>query len=86
MSIVTWIFLGLISGFIGSKVVNGTGQGLVGDLVLGVVGAILGGAAFHFFGQTGVTGFNVWSVFVSVIGAILALVAYHAVVGRRTRA
>jgi uncharacterized membrane protein YeaQ/YmgE (transglycosylase-associated protein family) len=86
MSIIGWIFLGLISGFIGSKVVNGSGQGLVRDMILGVVGAVVGGGVFRFVGQTGVTGFNVWSVFVAVIGAILVLVAYHAVAGRRSRA
>jgi uncharacterized membrane protein YeaQ/YmgE (transglycosylase-associated protein family) len=86
MSIIAWILLGLISGFIASKVVNGSGEGLLTDMVLGVVGAIVGGGAFHMLGQTGVTGFNLWSVFVSVIGAVLVLVAYHALSGRRSHA
>jgi len=83
MSIIAWILLGLVSGFLASKVVNGSGEGLVLDMVLGVVGAFVGGAAFHLVGQTGVTGFNIWSIFVSVVGSILVLVAYHAVRGRR---
>ena len=84
MSIVAWILLGLLSGFIASKIVNGTGEGLLLDMLLGVIGAFVGGAAFHLVGQTGVTGFNLWSVFVSVLGSILVLVAYHAIAGRRS--
>ena len=68
MSIITWIFLGLISGFIASKVVNGSGQGIFRDMVLGVLGAFVGGVMFQIIGRTGVTGFNLWSVFVSAIG------------------
>lgn len=86
MSILAWILLGLIAGFIASKLVVGSGKGLVMDLVLGVVGAFVGGGLFHLVGRTGVTGFNLWSVFVSVIGAVVVLVAYHAVSGRRSAA
>ena len=82
MSILGWILLGLLSGFIASKMVNGTGEGLFRDMILGVVGAFVGGAAFHRMGHTGVTGFNVWSLFVSVIGSVVILVAYHALRGR----
>jgi uncharacterized membrane protein YeaQ/YmgE (transglycosylase-associated protein family) len=77
MSIIAWIFLGLISGFIASKLVTGSGKGLLTDMVLGVVGAFVGGATFNYFGNVGVTGFNIWSVFVSVVGAVLVLVAYR---------
>ena len=84
MSIIGWIVLGLIAGFIASKVVNKTGEGLVLDIVLGIVGAIVGGWLFAAFGGTGVTGFNLYSMFVAVIGAVVVLVVYHAVVGRRT--
>jgi uncharacterized membrane protein YeaQ/YmgE (transglycosylase-associated protein family) len=86
MSIIAWILLGLVAGFIASKVVNGTGEGLFLDMALGVVGAFVGGAAFHLIGHAGVTGFNLWSLFVSVMGSILVLIAYHAVRGRRARA
>ena len=86
MSIVAWIVLGLVSGFIASKLVRGSGEGIVTDMVLGIVGAVVGGAAFHLFGQTGITGFNLWSVFVAVIGAVLVLMTYHAAFsGRRSR-
>jgi uncharacterized membrane protein YeaQ/YmgE (transglycosylase-associated protein family) len=83
MSILGWIVLGLIAGFIGSKVVNKRGEGLILDIVLGIVGAIVGGFLFTQFGAAGVTGFNLYSMFVAVIGAIVILVLYHAVVGRR---
>jgi uncharacterized membrane protein YeaQ/YmgE (transglycosylase-associated protein family) len=83
MSIFAWIILGLISGFIGSKLVNKTGEGLVLDLVLGVVGAVVGGWLFGMFGAAGVTGLNVWSLLVSVVGAVATLVVYHSVVRSR---
>ncbi len=83
MSIIAWIILGLIAGFIGSKIVNRSGQGLVLDIVLGVVGAVVGGFIFNLVGAVGVTGLNVYSLVVAVIGAIVVLVIYHAVAGRR---
>ena len=78
MSILAWIVLGLIAGFIGSKIVNKTGEGLVLDIVLGIIGAVVGGYLFNLFGAAGVTGVNLYSLFVSVIGAVLVLVMYHA--------
>ena len=83
MSIVAWIVLGLISGFLASKVVNKSGDGFVIDLVLGVVGAVVGGFLFNMVGAAGVTGFNIWSMFVAFIGAVVLLVIKHAVMGRR---
>jgi len=83
MSIIGWIVFGLIAGFIASKLVNKTGQGLLLDIVLGVVGAVVGGWVFTFFGADGVTGFNVYSMVVAVVGAIIVLVIYHAITGRR---
>jgi uncharacterized membrane protein YeaQ/YmgE (transglycosylase-associated protein family) len=82
MSIIGWIILGLISGFIASKLVNQQGGGIILDIVLGIVGAIVGGWLFSFFGAAGVTGFNLYSMVVAVIGAVVVLVIYHAVVGR----
>ena len=84
MSILGWLVLGLIAGFIASQVVNKSGQGLVVDIVLGVVGAVVGGWLFTTFGAAGVTGFNIYSMFVAAVGAIVVLVVYHAVTGRRT--
>jgi uncharacterized membrane protein YeaQ/YmgE (transglycosylase-associated protein family) len=82
MSIIAWIVLGLVSGFIASKIVNKTGEGLLLDVVLGIVGAVVGGFLFHLVGATGVDGFNAWSLFVAVIGAVVVLVVKHAIVGR----
>ena len=84
MSIIGWLILGLIAGFIGSKIVNKSGEGLVLDIVLGIVGAIVGGFLFSLFGAAPVTGLNLYSMVVAVVGAIVVLVAYHAIVGRRT--
>ena len=83
MSILAWILLGLVAGFIGSKIVNKTGEGLIMDIVLGVIGAVVGGFLFNMFGAAGVTGLNVYSLIVAVIGAVVVLVLYHAVFRRR---
>lgn len=83
MSIVGWILLGLIAGFIASKIVNKSGEGFFLDVVLGIVGAIVGGFIFSAFGAGGVTGFNLYSMIVAIIGAIIVLVIYHAVFGRK---
>ncbi len=84
MSIIGWLVLGLIAGFIASRIYAGTGQGALLDIVLGVVGAFAGGFLFNLFGAAGVTGFNLYSIIVAVIGAIVVLWIYHAVAGRRT--
>lgn len=79
MSILAWIVLGLLAGFIGSKIVNKSGEGVILDILLGVVGAVLGGWLFNKFGAAGVTGLNLYSLLVAVIGSVLFLVIYHAV-------
>jgi uncharacterized membrane protein YeaQ/YmgE (transglycosylase-associated protein family) len=84
MSIIAWIILGLIAGFVGSKIVNKRGEGLVRDILLGVIGAVVGGWLFHMFGAAGVTGLNLYSLVVAVIGAIVVLVVYHAIFGKRS--
>ena len=83
MSILAWIVLGIAAGFIASMLVGGSGRGIVLDLILGVVGAFVGGTAFNFIGRIGMTGFNLWSLFVATAGAVLVLVVFHAVVDRR---
>lgn len=83
MSFLAWIVLGLIAGFIASKIVNKTGSGLLMDILLGVVGAMVGGWLFNTFGGMGVTGLNLYSMMVAVVGAVLVLVIYHAIRGRR---
>lgn len=79
MSVIAWIILGLIAGFIGSKIVNKTGQGFLMDVVLGIVGAVVGGFIFTFFGAAGVTGLNIYSLIVSIVGAVVVLWVYHQV-------
>jgi uncharacterized membrane protein YeaQ/YmgE (transglycosylase-associated protein family) len=82
MSIVGWIILGLLAGFIASKIVNKTGEGIVIDIILGIVGAVVGGFLFHLVGASGVDGFNIWSMFVATVGAVVVLVVKHAIMGR----
>jgi uncharacterized membrane protein YeaQ/YmgE (transglycosylase-associated protein family) len=81
MSFLAWIILGLVAGFIGSKLVNKTGEGVILDIVLGIIGAVAGGWLFNMFGASGVTGLNLYSLLVAVVGAVIALVLYHAVRG-----
>jgi uncharacterized membrane protein YeaQ/YmgE (transglycosylase-associated protein family) len=83
MSILSWIILGVIAGFLGSKIVNKSGQGLVLDIVLGIVGAVVGGLIFSAFGASGVTGLNIYSLIVAVLGSVVVLWAYHQFTGNR---
>jgi uncharacterized membrane protein YeaQ/YmgE (transglycosylase-associated protein family) len=82
MGIISWIVLGAIAGWIGSMIVNKTGEGLFRDIILGIVGGVVGGWIFSAVGSTGITGFNLWSLFVAVIGAVVLLVIYHALFRR----
>jgi uncharacterized membrane protein YeaQ/YmgE (transglycosylase-associated protein family) len=84
MSIIGWILLGVVSGFIASKIVNKEGEGFLVDMILGIVGACVGGYLFNMTGNTGVTGFNPYSLFVAVVGAVIVLVVYHLITGRRS--
>ena len=79
MSFVAWIVLGLVAGFIGSKLVNKRGEGLILDILLGIVGSIAGGWLFNMFGASGVTGLNLYSLLVAVVGAVVVLLVYHAI-------
>ena len=83
MTILAWIVLGLIAGFIGSKIVNKSGSGILMDILLGVGGAVVGGWLFNTVGAAGVTGLNIYSMVVAVIGAVVVLVFYHMLTGRR---
>ena len=83
LGIIGWIVLGLIAGFIASKIVNNQGEGVMVDIILGIVGSVVGGFIFNFFGAGGVSGFNIYSLVVAVIGAIVVLMIYHAIAGRR---
>ena len=79
MGWIAWSVLGLIAGFIGSKIVNKSGEGLLMDIILGIIGAVVGGWLFSMFGAHGVTGLNIYSLVVAVIGAVVVLVVYHAI-------
>ena len=82
MGIIAWLVLGLIAGFIGSKLVNKQGAGMLMDIVLGIVGAVVGGFVAHLAGFSGITGFDLYSLLIAVVGSILVLVAYHALARR----
>jgi uncharacterized membrane protein YeaQ/YmgE (transglycosylase-associated protein family) len=86
MTLFTWILLGLVAGFIASHLVNHHGEGIVLDVLLGIVGAIVGGWVFNMLGMAGVTHLNLYSIVVAVAGSVLFLVVYHAIrrsMGRR---
>jgi uncharacterized membrane protein YeaQ/YmgE (transglycosylase-associated protein family) len=83
MSIIAWLVVGLVAGWIGSMIVNRGGEGPLLDIVLGIVGAFVGGFLFNMLGHSGVSGINLYSIFVAVIGAIVVLVIYHALFRRR---
>jgi uncharacterized membrane protein YeaQ/YmgE (transglycosylase-associated protein family) len=85
MAIVTWLVLGLIAGFIASTLMNKRGEGAGMDIVLGIVGAVLGGWIFRALGSAGVTGFNLWSILVAIVGAVLVLGFFHAIKGSAIR-
>jgi uncharacterized membrane protein YeaQ/YmgE (transglycosylase-associated protein family) len=82
MGWIAWIVLGLIAGFIGSKIVNKSGDGLLLDIILGIIGAVVGGWLFSLFGAHGVTGLNIYSLIVAVVGAVVVLLVYHALFRR----
>jgi uncharacterized membrane protein YeaQ/YmgE (transglycosylase-associated protein family) len=82
MSFVAFIVFGLIAGFLASKIVNRRGAGTLIDILLGIVGAVVGGFLFNAFGAAGVTGFNVWSLVVATVGAMIVLAVYHSIAGR----
>lgn len=79
MSFVAWIILGLVAGFIASKLVDNQGQGVVMDILLGMLGAVMGGWLFTTFGMAGVRDFNPYSLMVATFGAAVLLIGYHAV-------
>ena len=79
MSFLTWIFLGLIAGFAASKIVNKKGEGVILDIILGIVGAVFGGWLFDKFGASGATGLNLYSILVAVVGSVVILLLYHAI-------
>ena len=82
MGIISWIILGLIAGYIGSKIVDKQGQGFWLNMALGIVGALIGGFLFNLFGASGVSGLNIYSMIVAIIGSVVVLLVYNAVARR----
>ena len=82
MSFIAWIVLGGFAGWIGSLIMGTDGsQGIIANVVVGIIGAFIGGLIFNFFGEGGVSGFNWYSLFVSTIGAIVTIWLYKIVRG-----
>jgi uncharacterized membrane protein YeaQ/YmgE (transglycosylase-associated protein family) len=84
MGIVAWIVVGLIAGWLAGMVMKGGGYGLVGDLVLGIIGAVVGGWLGSTFLGLGVSGINIESILVAAVGAIIVVFASRLVRGRRS--
>jgi uncharacterized membrane protein YeaQ/YmgE (transglycosylase-associated protein family) len=85
MSIISWIVVGLIAGALAKLLLPGDDPGgIIMTAIIGMVGAVVGGFVFGIFGGTGATGFNVWSILVATVGAIILLIIYRLIVGRRT--
>jgi len=75
--LIGWIVFGGIAGYFAGKLVNKGGERLPFDILLGIVGAVIGGWLFSAAGATGVTAFNVWSLLPAVLGAVVLLMAWH---------
>lgn len=86
MTFIAWIVLGLVAGYIASQIVNKSGDGVLVDIGLGVVGAVAGGWLFNTFGMRGVSGLNLYSLMVAVLGAVAVLAVYHMVLRSRVAA
>jgi uncharacterized membrane protein YeaQ/YmgE (transglycosylase-associated protein family) len=85
VSILGWLVVGLVAGFLAKSVVPGEGPGgIIGDIIVGIVGAFVGGFLFNFFGHTGMDGFSLWSVLVAFVGAVVLLFILRALTGRRS--
>jgi uncharacterized membrane protein YeaQ/YmgE (transglycosylase-associated protein family) len=84
MTILAWIVVGIIAGFLAKTMVPGEGPGgLLGDLIVGIVGALIGGWIFNSFGHLGVTGLNLWSILVAFVGGVVLLLIIRLLTSRR---
>lgn len=73
MGLISWIIVGAVAGWLAGLIMKGSGSGFLMNVVIGIVGALIGGFVMSLFGSVGVTGFNLWSLLVSVIGAVILL-------------
>lgn len=87
MGPIGWIVLGGLAGWIASKFVGtDKDQGIIGNIVAGILGAVVGGWGFNLLGGSGVTGFNIWSFVVAVVGAVVVLLIWKAITGNKAKA
>lgn len=85
MGILSWIVVGLIAGALGKVIMPGDDPGGLGmTILIGMAGALVGGVVVGILGGTGMTGFNIWSILVATLGAVILLALYRVVVGRRS--
>ena len=85
MNFFSWLVLGLLAGFVASRLMNKRGEGVGLDIVLGIIGAVVGGWIFRLLGSSGVTGLNLWSILVAIVGAVVVLGIFHAIKGSAIR-
>lgn len=84
MGWLAWLIVGAVAGWLASMVMKTSGrQGLLMDIVVGIVGAFIGGFLFNQFGAAGVTGFNIWSVLLAFVGAVVLLAVLRLLSGQR---
>ena len=87
MGIIGWILLGGIAGWIASMIAGtNKGQGIFGNIIVGIIGGLVGGFILNLFGVDGVTGFNLWSLLVALLGAVIALWIWKMISGKKTTA
>lgn len=85
MGILAWIVVGLIAGLLAKLIIPGDDPGgIIITILIGIAGAFIGGFVFSVFGGTGMTGFNIWSILVATVGAIILLLIYRLIAGRTT--
>jgi len=84
-AILVWIIIGGLAGWLASVLVRGSGSGILMDIIVGIVGAFIGGLIVQLLGGTGFTGFNLWSFIVAFIGAVVLLLIVRLVTGSRGR-
>ncbi|MDI9491227.1 MAG: GlsB/YeaQ/YmgE family stress response membrane protein [Clostridiaceae bacterium] len=81
-----WIVIGAIAGWIASKITkNDAGMGILANIIAGVIGGLVGGFVFNAIGGSGITGFNIWSLFVAIVGSVIVLAIYNLIRGRGAR-
>jgi uncharacterized membrane protein YeaQ/YmgE (transglycosylase-associated protein family) len=84
VGIISWILVGLLAGALGKLIMPGDDPGgIIVTTLIGMVGAIVGGLVVGLLGGSGATGFNIWSVLVATLGAVILLALYRLIVGRR---